>query len=106
MSLDVSLIENNEVVYDFNITHNLNTMAAKAGIYEAMWRPDEIGAVKAKDIVSILQGGVMYLISNKKELSEFNPTNCWGSYEGLLATAIDYLQACIENPDATIEVSR
>ena len=40
MSLDVYLKrEGVETVYCANITHNLNVMAGKAGIYEALWRP-------------------------------------------------------------------
>lgn len=29
--------------YHANITHNLGKMAEAAGIYHALWRPDEIG---------------------------------------------------------------
>lgn len=39
MSLDISLILDDKVVFETNITHNLNTMADKAGIYYACWRP-------------------------------------------------------------------
>lgn len=31
-----------EEVYSRNITHNLNTMAEKAGLYLALWRPGEL----------------------------------------------------------------
>lgn len=32
----------NDVVFEANVTHNLNTMAAEAGIYYALWRPGEM----------------------------------------------------------------
>ena len=31
-----------ESIDDFNITHNLGSMAAAAGIYKALWRPEEL----------------------------------------------------------------
>lgn len=34
-------------LYDANITHNLNRMADEAGIYEHVWRPEEIGVTTA-----------------------------------------------------------
>ncbi len=36
-----------EEVYISNVTHNLNKMAGEAGIYEALWRPEEIGITHA-----------------------------------------------------------
>jgi len=61
MSLDFSLNSKQggeEVeVLDKNITHNLNTMADKAGIYNCLWRPDENNFKYAKDIIPILEKG-------------------------------------------------
>ena len=88
------------------LTHNLGKMADKANLYYAMWRPEEINATHAIDIVDILENGVMYMIRNKDELEEFNPVNGWGDYDGLLKCAISYYQACLKYPEAVIEVSR
>lgn len=37
---------------------------------------------------------------------EFNSINGWGLYENFVPFVEDYLNACKENPDAIIEVSR
>ena len=37
--------------YSSNITHNLGAMAREAGIYEACWRPEEIGITKAAQLI-------------------------------------------------------
>jgi hypothetical protein len=36
-------------VFDYNITHNLGEMAKAAGIYMELWRPEEIGIIKANN---------------------------------------------------------
>lgn len=52
MSLDVTLTDpSGTVLYEANITHNLNKMAAEAGIYECLWRPDEHGITHARQII-------------------------------------------------------
>ena len=91
MSLDVTLTRNYHISYDggttfaeqsedifeANITHNLNSMAAEAGIYQACWRPEEIGAVKAKDIISLLGKGLKKLKSDPDHYKKFNAKNGW-----------------------------
>lgn len=108
MSLDVSLIikENTEEVFSANITHNLNKMASEAGIYKACWRPEEMGATKAKDIVAILEKGLEDLKSRPEYFEKFNASNGWGLYEHFVPWVEKYLSACIEYPDAEINVSR
>jgi len=113
MSLNVYLMVTKPVeVYDANITHNLNIMAAKCivapnlSLYNVLWRPDEHELVYARDIIEHLTNGLDDLISNPEFYKQFNPENGWGSYDGLVKFVDDYLNACIENPAATLEVSR
>ena len=108
MSLDVYLTCEHcgSSVYDRNITHNLNKMADEAGIYEAVWRPEEIGATKARDIIERLRGGLASLKGDPARFVPFNAPNGWGLYEHLLNFVEEYLASCEENPDATISVSR
>ena len=106
MSLGIKLKVDDDVVFEWNITHNLNRMADRSGFYKAAWRPDESGWDKASDISDQLLDGVSFMLKNKKELEAFNPDNGWGSYEGLLEFAFAYARACFENPEATICVSR
>lgn len=98
--------EETDEVFTYNITHNLTTMADKAGIYEALWRPEEIGAVKAKDLITPLSAGLNMLKENSSFFKEFNPNNGWGNYEGLVRFIEEYLNACNEYPESIIGVSR
>ena len=122
MSLDVSLYsvdkktvicyscmreyEEQEMLYDANITHNLGEMADKAGIYKALWMPEEIGAKYAKDIIDIVEKGLADLISRPEYFKQFNSQNGWGMYEHFVPFVIKYLDALKEYPEAEIKVSR
>lgn len=107
MSLDVYLTDaDGSVVYEANITHNLNTMAAEAGIYKYLWRPDEIGATKAKQLIGPLREGLQMMVFEPGKFKAHNPSNGWGTYDGFLPWIANYLQACIDNPDADVKVSR
>lgn len=107
MSLDVYLTRvQPTTVYDRNITHNLNRMAGEAGIYEALWRPEEIGITKAAQLIDPLTNGLALLRSDPARFKAFNPSNGCGSYEHLVEFVADYLKACEEYPDADVSVSR
>jgi len=97
--------ETNEV-FEYNITHNLTSMANAADLYNALWRPDEQGSVYAKDIVGQLERGLKRLQKDPDGFKKMNPDNGWGSYEGLVTFVELYLKACKEYPDAEIGVSR
>lgn len=98
-------VETDEV-YSANITHNLGNMANEAGIYKHLWRPDEIGITKAKELIDPLREGLHKLKSEPEKYKKFNPENGWGSYEGLISFIQNYLDACYQHPDASVEVSR
>lgn len=106
MSLDVYLTTDDKTVYTANITHNLNRMASEAGIYEYLWRPDEIGVTKAEQLIEPLRDGLALLKSEPDRFKAFNPENGWGSYDGLVGFVKQYLAACQENPEAEVSVSR
>lgn len=107
MSLDVYLTAVRPTeVFSANITHNLNSMADAAGIYQACWRPEEIGAKYASDIIPLLEKGLEDLKSRPEYFKQFNSPNGWGMYENFVPWVEKYLAACKENPDAEIQVSR
>jgi hypothetical protein len=113
MSLDIYLtIETcavcgrGETVFEANITHNLGRMADAVGIYKACWRPEEIGATKAKDIAGSLRIGIVKMIADPEKFEAFNPHNGWGSYKHFLPWLKRYLDACEQWPEADISVSR
>lgn len=98
--------DDGEMVYSANITHNLNKMAGDAGMYDHLWRPDEIGITKAAELVEPLRAGLALLKSDPSRFKKFNPENGWGTYEGLVAFVEKYLAACEKYPAAVVSVSR
>ena len=95
-----------QCLYSANITHNLNRMANAAGIYEALWRPEEIGVTRPRQLIPLLREGLARLVENPEVFKEYNPENGWGTYSGLVSFVRNYLAACEEYPDATVYVSR
>lgn len=104
-TLDCQGEEDNEV-YRANITHNLGRMAEAAGIYQHLWRPDEIEITHAKQLIEPLQEGLTRLKVDPEEFKKHNPKNGWGDYSGLVEFVDKYLEACRQYPEATIQVSR
>ena len=107
MSLDVTLIKTMPTeVYESNITHNLGKMASAAGIYQHLWRPEEIGITVAQELIAPLTEGLAKLKADPAHFETFNASNGWGMYEHFVPFVEQYLAACIEHPDAVIHVSR
>ena len=106
MSLDVTLIEDGEEVYEANITHNLGKMADEAGIYYELWRPKEVGATHARDIIEAVQVGLKKMEDDPDKYKEWDSSNGWGLYIHFIPWIRNYLEACKEHPDAVIEVDR
>ena len=113
MSLDVDLMVTQPVsVYEGNITHNLGKMASHAQLnngmtlYDVLWRPDENGLKYAKDIAELLDLGLNILFAEPEFFKTFSPENGWGSYDGLCDFVYKYRNACWDNPDAELRVSR
>lgn len=113
MSLDVFLTlpdsatsPDTPEVFTANITHNLNKMAKAAGIYEPLWRPEEVGISRAKQLIMPLTRGLAELKRRKEFYMLLAPSNGWGSYEGLIVFVQRYLEACKEYPTADIVISR
>lgn len=110
MSLDIYFHYENDgnkiTVFDRNITHNLNKMADEAGIYKALWRPEEINAIYAKDISKILKVGLRKLKQYPSRFRKFNAPNGWGTYEHFVPFVESVIEACVKYPNAKISVSR
>lgn len=92
--------------YKANITHNLNKMAKKVGIYECLWRPDEYGYRTAANIIPPLHQGIALLKGRPEYYKQFDAPNGWGRYIDFVPWLEHLLQACIDNPDAFIRVWR
>jgi len=109
MSLDVYLDEPNQdstTLWTRNITHNVDSMAIAAGIYECIWRPETVGIVIAAQLVYPLQQGLMKLRTEREKIQPLEPSNGWGSYEGFVDFVRAYLSAACENPLALVKVWR
>ena len=81
-------------------------MADEAGIYKHLWRPEELGFTKANELIEGLKMGLNKLKSDSEYFKKFNPDNGWGTYEQLVNFTEDYLNACIDYPNAEISVDR
>jgi hypothetical protein len=113
MSLDVDLMVTQPVsIYSSNITHNLGKMAGvvvlKSGLtlYQCLWRPEEVGITHASCLGEYLDEGWNILLSDPEKYKKYNPENGWGSYEGLCDFVYKYRNACWDNPDAELRISR
>jgi hypothetical protein len=113
MSLDVTLTKTMPTeVYTSNITHNLGKMAEQvmleSGITlrDVLWYPHEKGLCYAKDIAELLDEAFNILLADPDYFKTFNPSNGWGDYDGLENFVYKYRNACWDNPEAEIGVSR
>ena len=107
MSLDFSLMRVQETdVFSSNITHNLGKMAEEAGIYMALWRPEEIPATKAEELIPILEKGLADLKARPEHYEKFNAENGWGLYKHFVPFVEEVLGACREYPDARPDADR
>jgi len=115
MSLDVSLYIDTDTggpepyrseLFDYNITHNLGPMASEAGLYNAMWRPDEHDYTEAGQLIEPLRAGLQALLDDPPRYIALEPDNGWGTYGGLVTFAAKYLSACRMHPKANVTVSR
>lgn len=108
MSLDVILTVDGEVVFEENITHNLNKMASAVAdhFYKAVWRPEELDVDVAWKLVKLLENGLLKLLAHPAKFKEYNPENGWGDYDGLVAFLVKYIQACNTYPNAEVTTCR
>lgn len=116
MSLDVNLFypattepaeDGEEYPYfSANVSHNLGIMAGMAGIYYAVWRPEEIGAFNAHQIIPLLEEGLAKLKRDPDKYTAFETKSGWGTYKDFVPWLEKYLAACKECPAAIILTSR
>lgn len=115
MSLDISLhievdtggpLPHYVSLYQGNITHNLAVMAREAGIYRALWHPEELRVETAADLVVLLEKGVELMRGDPERFRKYNADNGWGTYDQFLPMIEEYLEACKEHPHAVVFVHR
>jgi len=107
MSLNVSLTETKPTeVFWANITHNLTEMANAAGIYTHLWRPEDIGITLASELIAPLEIGLAAMKADPDKYREYDSPNGWGTYDDFVPWIERYIEACKQNPDAEVSVSR
>lgn len=107
MSLDFNLTAVRPTeVFSANVTHNLAAMAQEAGLYNVLWRPTENDFNVGGDAILALERGLELLKTEPDRFKALNPENGWGSYDVFVRFVEQVLEACRENRDAQISVSR
>jgi hypothetical protein len=81
-------------------------MAEAAGIYNHLWRPGEIGITHARQLIKPLKGGLAKMKLDPDKYREYDSPNGWGRYDDFVPWIERYIEACIQDPDAEIRVSR
>jgi len=96
----------NEELFSANITHNLANMAREAGVYEYLWRPDEVGVERARELIKPLKVALKDMKKRPEHYKQFNAENGWGLYRNFVPWIERYLDACIEYPDSFVGAYR
>jgi hypothetical protein len=94
------------VDFEANITHNLNAMASAAGIYRAIWRPEECGVKTGRDLAAAIKEPIEEMKKNPDKYRAYDAKNGWGTYEHFIPWLDTLLAACNDYPDHIIGVSR
>ena len=104
-------------IESLNITHNLNTVVSELGLlvglpyYEVIWSPDELfglknGEVPVGLVLSVLPDLIKNLLKFEDRLTEYLPSNGWGTFESLIDFLCDYLKECYTHQDKYIYCCR
>jgi hypothetical protein len=101
--IEFSMTRETEEVFESNITHNLVPMAKAAGLYDYVWHPEGMGIYKAKELIDPLREGLHNLKLDPEKYKQYNPSNGWGDYEGLVKFIESYLSTCYMYPEADID---
>ena len=105
MSWDIRLTEEKlvevEVADIGNYTWNVSPMYVDAMGVSLSYFDGKL----AKDCVRLLAQGVANMVDDPDKYLAMEPDNGWGHYDGALRYLHNLLNACIENPNATIEGS-
>ena len=109
--------EDVEIESYLRITHNLNNVVSELGLllglpyYEVIWIPDELFGLKnGKVPVSLVLGVLPNLIKDLLEfeycLTDYLPSNGYGTFEGLIRFLCNYLKECYTHQEAYIYCCR
>ena len=106
-----------EIESHLRITHNLNTIVSELGLlvdlpyYEVIWRPDDLfglknGEVPVTLVLIVLPDLIKNLLKFEDRLTEYLPSNGYGTFEDLIRFLCDYLKECYTHREAYIYCCR
>ena len=109
--------EDVEIESYLRITHNLNTIVSELGLlvglpyYEVIWRPYELfglknGEVPVGLVLNVLPDLIKNLLEFEHCLTDYLPSNGYGTFEGLIGFVCDYLKECYKHKEAYIYCCR
>ena len=103
MSLDIYIIAKRETeILEKNVTYNLAKMYYKCIDKEKGFK--RLNGINCKEALPIINNAIRDMLDNADEYRKLNPSNGWGSYEGLLATLQEMRNCCENNPDGIIDI--
>lgn len=103
MSWDVKLKAKREIIlFQTNITYNLADMYYKC--IDKELGLEKLNGLSSKEALPIVKRAIEDMIENKEEYEKLNPSNGWGSYDGLLRDLRNLKKSCEQIPDGVIEV--
>lgn len=85
-----------------NYTSNVTPMWAMALGYPL----SDLDNVVGEKAIEPLKKAVDHMLMNPAEYTQMNPANGWGNYRGAMNYLVRLLRGCMENPKATIRISR
>lgn len=84
-------------VYKDNITGNVFPMWKKANIDKLIYTYEPL---LARDMIGPLEDGLEVMLADREGFEKLNPSNGWGSYDGVVRFLKRLIAACREYPDA------
>ena len=105
MSLDLTLTVVRPVeVHHQNITHNLSPMAEAAGFGRLLWGDER--PRNAAHLADAIEVGLDAMRADPERFKALDAKNGWGTYKDFVPWLERLVQACRDNPEARVEVSR
>lgn len=105
MSLDI-YIGKGEYSRSMNITHNLADMAEAAGIFKCLWRAEENGFKRARQLIKPLESAIADMRARPEFYKQYDAPNGWGTYKDFAPWLERLLEICRENPNRSVRTWR
>lgn len=103
MSLDVFLLDGEDLLFTSEISHNYRHLAQEVNVYSPVWHPGTMGITKAGDLLPHLTTALVYLTENTTVFQEFYGVTVFVRFFDFIRS---YRAACVEHPSATVEAYR